>query len=270
MNKMAMRFEPLDKQHINPIYKDEDGRLIDDFNPYMLLSGPVEVKEEIADEFNRMLNTVSKMRHDMKQKAIRSFENERDELESDRLWWEKKQEEIKAALIEKYKDEELIYNNLVYNMFVVPIFKNLRSGQHSYAGQKERFWYMYGDKAFEVLNKNLTNSHRCTKDDCNMVIPDWDKNHDEHHQGIDETHKKCPECGKIFNVFVQRVVWCPDCELLGTFNARKATLEKSWNQRIESARARGDTETAKNRTAAKEKEINKLYTNIIVKGKKNA
>lgn len=61
---------------------------------------------------------------------------------------------------------------------------------------KRYFWEIFGEVAEKNLKYNIDHCHVC--EECGQMIPDWDIKHE--HQGEDELHYICVDCGKAVDV----------------------------------------------------------------------
>lgn len=223
MNRIALRFEPLNKEKLKIDYST-----LGDLNPWMLLRTPnPKYNPDVYPWYDSAIACALSYRRQLKQNRMRSFDNSEDYIK-DNEWWDRTYEKLKEFGLEKF-DEDTIYDSLVCDMFMG---KGIDK-----ACRKENFWMMYGDKAIENIEYNLKHSHKCEKEDCHMLVPDWDINHENHHQGEDKSHKKCILCDKIFTFHNNNEQCCPKCAIKYKANKRreyhKEFKDKEMTKRLE-------------------------------------
>ena len=227
--------------------KKEDGGLkgdihmnfkgIPNFNYRMLLShveGPVnlDVRQAFLDEIAKANSgLIDVMEDGDDQSVVGSYS--KFQLACDK---------VKIAIFNIVPNLESAYDTMVVDMYAGKNLDKITS--------KKYFWEIFGEIAERNLTYNLQHCHQCEK--CGQLVPDWD--YDHQHQGEDEMHYQCPDCGMIFefnlakdnNKTKDKVKRCPDCYSIYAAQKKKsdqkAYAEKQKKQREEERRRKEEIE----------------------------
>lgn len=125
-------------------------------------------------------------------------------------------DEVLETSVNSKEKARMLYENLksqlinvfgfdkAYRSIVVHLFSRIDKSKN-----KEAFWEMFGDEAYEILKTNLGSCHKCEAEGCGMLVPNWDEHHA--HQGEDSMHGICINCGKTFEKTGKNDVCCKEC-----------------------------------------------------------